>query len=288
MHTATSGRAAFRVSSRGANAAFTLIELLVVIAIIAILASLLLPVLSRAKDSAKRIQCTSNLHQIGVALRLYVDEFKRYPYFGPSGFGVGTTGRSNYWDALVLPYVSGNKGAFLCAGLVLTGVPTTVSNNWNEGLLGPPGPGRHYPHPNESYGFNTYGVGLTPLSDPRSIRSLGLNMLASASDMFSVTGQGYPESAILSPGEMVASADYDPNIDDDGDGDHPDCLFSYCLTGKHHRGRALVVFCDAHVEYGKTNAWGSPGYMFRPTNSLPVRMRWNNDHQTHVGLNYFP
>ena len=181
MHSATSGRAAFRVSSRGANVAFTLIELLVVIAIIAILASLLLPVLSRAKDSAKRIQCTSNLHQIGVALRLYVDEFKRYPYFGPSGFGVGTTGRSNYWDALVLPYVSGNKGAFLCAGLVLTGVPTTVSNNWNEGLLGPPGPGRHYPHPNESYGFNTYGVGLTPLSDPRSIRSLGLNMLASAS-----------------------------------------------------------------------------------------------------------
>jgi prepilin-type N-terminal cleavage/methylation domain-containing protein/prepilin-type processing-associated H-X9-DG protein len=90
--------------------AFTLIELLVVVAIISILAAILFPVFARARESARRASCVSNLKQIGLGVIMYTQDYdEHYPSVNWSGgtyrWPSGSTSSANPWYLKTYPYV---------------------------------------------------------------------------------------------------------------------------------------------------------------------------------------
>ena len=103
---------------RGWTQAFTLLELLVVIAIIGILASLLLPTLSRAKQKAITTECASNLRQIGYGMTMFADDSEGlYPISGGAiaWDEVDPTTHSKSWMQQIFNYVV-NTNLYRCPG----------------------------------------------------------------------------------------------------------------------------------------------------------------------------
>jgi len=92
---------------------FSLVELLVVIAIIGLLAGFLLPAIQTSRETARRMGCLNNLHQIGIGMLAFHDVYKGFPeggveyrlLYGPDGKPRWPNGRQLAWSAYILPYL---------------------------------------------------------------------------------------------------------------------------------------------------------------------------------------
>ncbi len=210
---------------------FTLVELLVVIGIIALLISILMPALSKARESANAVACSSNMRQIGQALMMYVNDNKGYL---PAPWMDGESWPFNRWEYKILPHLGGREVKASTPSiekheLLATGVFRCPSkHDWN-----PAGP---TDRERISYAINRFDPNHTHGRRPVKITSVGEFLVGSnrtrESARILLVGENNVGSVQLSNWDDLYKTNPEANK-------HPSL---------RHSQKDNILFLDGHVE----------------------------------------
>lgn len=227
---------AFTTTPVRARRGFTLLEILIVLAIIGILAAILLPVVSGAREAARRSSCANNLHQIGQAIALYVQDNNRtYPVV--NGYNSPAQKDCSMWVERVYPYVKSPE-IFEC--------PSAEKGEYRTGC--PPDEGEIF---NGSSKFVENWDGSYDLNLPLENAQCVVND-EGQSPVFNPGGATINEVRYRRPSTTILALDGNGHYVNPGLQQPPfqgtEGLLKYGVDAHHNNG-CNVVFVDGHVKW---------------------------------------